>query len=354
VNRQQNPRRVALIGYGLAGEAFHAPFVATVPGLRLDAIVVANPERRARAAAAHPRALLLDSAEAIWTSAGEFDLVVVAAPNRVHAELAHAAIAAGIAVVVDKPLARSAAEGRELATAATEAGVMLTVFQNRRWDGDFLTARALVETGDLGRIARFESRFEHWRPRPSAGWRESADPDEAGGVLFDLGSHLIDQALHLFGPADSVYAEVATRRPEAAVDDDAFVALTHASGVTSHLWMSAVAAQAGPRLRVLGDRGSYVKHGLDPQEAELRSGQRRGGTGWGTEAPEHWGLVGADGDARPLPTLPGAYQRFYEGVAASLGEGSPPPVDPADAVAGLEVIEAARTSSDEGRVVTLR
>lgn len=347
------PVRVALIGYGLAGEAFHAPFVVTVPGLRLDAIVVANPERRARAAAAHPHARLLDSAEEIWASPGDFDLVVVAAPNRVHAELAHAAIAAGIAVVVDKPLARSASEARELVSAAAKAGVMLTVFQNRRWDGDFLTARALIESGELGRVARFESRFERWRTQPSAGWRESADPDEAGGVLFDLGSHLIDQALHLFGPADSVYAEVATRRPGAAVDDDAFLALAHASGVTSHLWMSAVTAQGGPRLRVLGDRGGYVKHGLDVQEAALRSGERPGGDGWGVEGPEHWGLVGTDGDVRPGATLPGAYQRFYEQVAAALAGGTAPPVDPADAVAGLEVIEAARTSSVEGRVVVL-
>lgn len=354
MTHDQAPVRVALIGYGLAGEAFHAPFVAATPGLRLDAVVVANPERRARAAAAHPHARLLDSADDIWASAGDIDLVVVAAPNRVHAELAHAAIAHGIAVVVDKPLARSAAEGRELVSAATEAGVMLTVYQNRRWDGDFLTARSLVESGELGQIARFESRFERWRPQPSAGWRESADPGEAGGVLFDLGSHLIDQALHLFGPAGSVYAEVATRRPGAAVDDDAFVALSHTSGVTSHLWMSAVAAQGGPRLRLLGDRSGYVKHGLDVQEAALRSGEGPGGAGWGVEEPAHWGLVGADGDARPVATLPGAYQRFYEGVAVALEGGAAPPVDPTDAVAGLEVIEAARTSSDEGRVVTLR
>lgn len=345
--------RVAIVGYGLAGEAFHAPLLASVPGLRVDAIVTRDADRRARAAAAYPGVHLLDSADELWADRAT-DLVVVAAPNRFHAQIAGAAIAHGVPVVVDKPLARSAAEGRELVKAASEAGVMLTVFQNRRWDGDFLTARSLIESGALGRVARFESRFERWRPLPAAGWRESADPDDAGGVLFDLGSHLIDQALHLFGPADAVYAEVATRRPAAAVDDDAFVALTHASGVTSHLWMSAVAAQGGPRLRVLGDRGGYVKHGLDVQEAALRSGQRPGGAGWGVEAPELWGLVGADGDTRPVPTLAGAYRRFYEGVAGSLADGTSPPVDAADAVAGLEVIEAARMSSDDGRVVALR
>lgn len=150
-----------------------------------------------------------------------------------------------------------------------------------------------------------------------------------------------------------MYAEVATRRGGASVDDDAFVALTHASGVTSHLCMSAVAAQAGPRLRVLGDRGAYVKHGLDVQEDALRGGQRPGGAGWGEEPQERWGLLGLDGASRPVPTAPGAYQRFYEGVAAAVRTGAPPPVDPADGVAGLEVIEAARTSSRDGRVVTL-
>jgi len=320
--------------------------------LRLDAVVTRDAERRGRAAAAHPGVRLLDSVDELWTN-GDIDLVVIAAPNRVHAEIAHDAIAHGVAVVVDKPLARSADEARAVVGAAAAADVMLTVFQNRRWDGEFLTAASLVASGDLGRVARFESRFERWRLEPGSGWRESSDPDEAGGVLFDLGSHLVDQALHLFGPVARVYAEVAIRRTGALVDDDAFVALTHASGVTSHLWMSAVAAEAGPRLRVLGDRGAYVKLSLDVQENALRGGQRPGGTGWGEEPKERWGLLGVDGAVRPVPTAPGAYQRFYEGVAVAVRTGAPPPVDPADAVAGLEVIEAARTSSRDGRVVTL-
>jgi predicted dehydrogenase len=276
---------------------------------------------------------------------------VVAAPNRVHVALARAAIEAGIAVVVDKPLASGASEARELVDAARAHHVLLTVFQNRRWDGDFLTVSRLVGEKALGRVFRFESRFERWRPQLSGGWRELAAPEEAGGLLFDLGSHLVDQALALFGPARRVYAELDVRRPGARVDDDSFVALTHATGVRSHLWMSTVAAQPGPRLRVLGDRAAYVKYGLDVQEEALQQGLRPGQVGWGAEPEERWGLLGAGDRVERIRTEPGAYQRFYEGVAASLREGAPPPVDPEDAVSVLEVLDAARTSSAEGRVV---
>ena len=262
--------RVALLGYGLAGAVFHAPLIAAVDGLELAAIVTRDDERRSRARRDHPGAALLDSPREVWERAGDLDLVVVAAPNRVHVPLARAAIEARLAVVVDKPLAASAEEGRSLVRDAREQGVMLTVFQNRRWDGDFLTLRGLLQEDALGQVARFESRFERWRPELSAGWRESGEAEDAGGLLYDLGSHLVDQALCLFGPAVHVNAEVDIRRSGAQTDDDTFVALTHESGVRSHLWMSAVAAQPGPRFRVLGSRAAYVKYGLDVQEESIR------------------------------------------------------------------------------------
>jgi predicted dehydrogenase len=243
--------------------------------------------------------------------------------------------------VVDKPLAPTAAAARDLVDEATNRGLMLTVFQNRRWDGDFLTLRRLVGEGALGDVLRFESRFERWRPTPKGGWREHGDPGEAGGLLYDLGSHLIDQALHLFGPAGSVYAEVDRRREGMEVDDDTFVALTHDSGVRSHLWMSAVAARPAPRFRVLGTRAAYTKHGLDVQEEALRAGARPGGADWGSEPPEQWGELGAGDEARPVPTEAGAWQQFYAGVVACLRDGAPPPVDPRDAIAVLDVIETA-------------
>ncbi|WP_035848937.1 Gfo/Idh/MocA family oxidoreductase [Kitasatospora azatica] len=348
------PYRVALIGYGLAGAAFHAPLIAATPGLRLAAVVTANPERRAQLAKEHPDAAPLDSPEQLFDRADEYDLVVVATPNRTHLPLARAALTAGLATVVDKPLATTAAEARALCGLAVSRGTLLTVFQNRRWDNDFLTARRLVEQGALGLVHRFESRFERFRPKPKAGWRELADPAEAGGTLYDLGSHLVDQALTLFGPVSSVYAEIDVRRDGAVVDDDAFLALTHTSGVRSHLWTSSIAPLGGPRLRVLGDSAGYVKHGLDPQEGDLRAGRRPDdGRSWGVEDPSRYGILGTDEKQARVPTLPGDYPAFYAGLAQSLATGTPPPVDPQDAVATLTVLEAARQSAAVGQTVPL-
>jgi scyllo-inositol 2-dehydrogenase (NADP+) len=348
------PIRVALLGYGLAGAVFHAPLIAAVEGLELAAIVTRDDERRTRARRDHPNAALLGSPEEVWERAGDLDLVVVAATNRAHVPLARAAIEAGLAVVVDKPLAASADEGRALVRDAHERDVMLTVFQNRRWDGDFLTVLGLLEEGALGDVARFESRFERWRPDLSGGWRESGDPQDAGGLLNDLGSHLVDQALVLFGPVTQVYAELDSRRVGVQTDDDSFVALRHESGVRSHLWMSAVAAQLGPRFRVLGRHAAYVKYGLDVQEELLQAGRRPDDPLWGREPEDRWGLLGAGDELRRIPTVPGAYQRFYEGVALALREGAPPPVDPDGVVAGLKVLDAARESAGERRFVDLR
>ena len=348
------PIRVALLGYGLAGAVFHAPLIAAVEGLELAAIVTRDDERRTGARRDHPNAALLGSPKEVWERAGDLDLVVVATANRTHVPLARSSIEAGLAVVVDKPLAASADEGRSLVRDARERGVMLTVFQNRRWDGDFLTVYGLLEEGALGEVARFESRFERWRPELSGGWRESGDPQDAGGLLNDLGSHLVDQALFLFGPAAQVYAELDTRRARAQTDDDSFVALLHESGVRSHLWMSAVAAQLGPRFRVLGSRAAYVKYGIDVQEELLHAGHRPDDPLWGREPEDRWGSLGAGDELRHIPTVPGAYQRFYEAIVLALREDAPPPVDPDGVVAGLEVLDAARKSARERRVVELR
>jgi predicted dehydrogenase len=344
--------RVALIGYGLAGSAFHAPFIVTNPELALAAVVTRAEARREQARRLHPNVELLDSPDDVWRRAADYDLVVVGAPARAHVPLANAAVEAGLPVVVEKPFAPTAAEGRALVEQARERGVLLTVFQNRRWDGDFLTVRRLIEQGDLGEVTRFESSFERWRPDVKPGSYAEEDP-AAGGVLFDLGSHLVDQALQLFGRVRSVYGEIDTRRPGTRADDDVFVALTHESGVRSHLWMSAAATQSAPRFRVLGMRAGYLKYGLDVQEDALVRGEVPGGADWGREPEVAWGVVGAGDDVRPVPTEPGAYQDFYRGLVASLRDGAPPPVGPQDAVSGLEVLEAARASAGEGKVVAL-
>ncbi|WP_433872136.1 Gfo/Idh/MocA family oxidoreductase [Saccharopolyspora sp. CA-218241] len=335
--------RVGLIGYGVAGAHFHAPLIAADPDLRLDVVVTRG--RREQARAAHPDATVVDDLGGLLERAGDLDLAVVASPNRMHHEHTAALLDAGLPVVVDKPFTPTAAAGRALIERAAAAGLMLTVYQNRRWDSDLRTLEALLRDGALGRVHRFESRFERWVPSPKPGWRESGGPEEAGGVLYDLGSHLVDQALHLFGPVAAVYAEIDCLRPGAEVDDDAFLALSHRSGVRSHLWMGKFAAQHGPRLRVLGDRAGFTKHGFDPQEAALRAGDVPGGPEWGAEPEERRGLLGTPDDSRPVPGLPGDYPAFYRGVVAALRDGAAPPVDPADAVAGLGVIEAARRSA---------
>jgi predicted dehydrogenase len=345
--------RIALIGFGLAGAVFHAPLITATRGMRLKAVVTADPERSRQVEQQYPGVTLFDNAGRLWERGQEFDLVVVATPNRTHVPLALAALRAGLHVVVDKPLAATAEGGRRLTEEARARGLLLTPFHNRRWDGDFLTVRGLLERGEFGRVLRFESRYERWRPRQKPGWRQSGEAGDAGGLLYDLGSHLIDQALVLFGPARGVYAELDPFYEGAEADNDSFVALTHEGGVRSHLWMSTAAAQPGPRFRVLGSEAAYTKFGLDVQEEALKSGGRPGVQNWGEEEESSWGLLGAGEDLRPLRTEPGSYQRFYEGVVAAIREGAPPSVEPADAVAVLEVIEAARLSHAEAQTVKL-
>ncbi|MER5552897.1 Gfo/Idh/MocA family oxidoreductase [Streptomyces sp. NPDC002793] len=353
------PLRVGLVGYGLAGSVFHAPLVSATEGLVLDTVVTSNEERQAQARAEFPGVRPAASSDELWPRAGELDLIVIASPNRTHVPLAKAALEAGLPVVVDKPLAGTAAEARELAALAEERGLLLSVFQNRRWDNDFLTLAGLIEDGELGEVQRFESRFERWRPQLKGGWRESGDPEEIGGLLYDLGSHVVDQALTLFGPAVQVYAESDVRRPGAAADDDTFIAITHAGGVRSHLYVSATTAQLGPRLRVLGSKAGYVKYGLDPQEAALREGARpAAGVPWGEEPEALWGRIGSGespqtGGGDPVRTLPGDYPAYYAAVASALRGTGENPVTALQAAAALDVLEAARRSAREGVSVTL-
>src|SRR5262245_13227264 len=293
--------RVALIGYGLGGRAFHAPLIAVTPGLELVTIVTANAERRAQARADFPDANIVDLADAVWANAASHDLAVITTPNRFHVPLARAAVTAGIAVVIDKPMAASSKDARELVAEAAQRGVPLTAYHNRRWDGEVLTAQKLIASGELGAVLRFESRLDRWRPSPvPTAWRERGAPDEAGGVLFDLGPHLLDQARVLWGPVLELYAELECRRPGAVVPDDVFIALRHANGVHSHLWAGVMAAQPGARMRVLGTRAAYVKQDPDVQESALRGGIRADAPGFGEDPENHWGTVGVGADARPI------------------------------------------------------
>jgi predicted dehydrogenase len=350
--RGDGPIRVGLIGFGLAGEVFHAPLIASTPGMRIASIVTGDPGRRARAHAACPGASVLPDADALWETASEHDLIVIGTPNRSHVPLATTALESGLAVVIDKPMAPTATAGARLVEEAEVRGLLLTVFQNRRWDGDYLTVRRLIAEGALGDVVRFESRFERWRPTVDGdAWREGLDPEEAGGLLFDLGAHLIDQAVQAFGPPTGVYAEVQRRRPGAEVDDDTFVALEHEGGVRSHLWMNVIAAVPGPRMRVLGLKGAYEKFGLDVQEEALGNAMHPGDPGWGRDPEERWGTIRVGDQEQRVETEPGAYERFYAELADAMRSGGTPPVDPRESVQGLRIIEAAFESARSGTVV---
>ncbi|TQN30657.1 putative dehydrogenase [Haloactinospora alba] len=342
---------VAVVGYGKGGAVFHAPLIDATPGMRLSAVVTGNPQRQEAARERYPNADVLASADELWERSGEIDVAVVTTPNDTHAPLARSALKSGMAVVVDKPFAVSAAEARELAEEAERLEQVLTVYQNRRWDSDFLTAWKLVDEGTLGRVHRFESRFERWRPESKGTWRERGSAESGAGILYDLGPHLIDQAINLFGPVASVYAELDARRSGVTADDDAFLALTHTCGVRSHLWMSALTAQLGPRLRILGDEAAFTVAGFDSQEERLDRGERPDAPDWGVEPESAWGQVGRDGALRSVSSEHGDYPAFYAAVRDAVASGEPAPVGLHEVVHGLEVIEAAQRSASTAQVV---
>jgi len=344
---RSSPIRTAVAGFGLSGSVFHAPLIAANPAYSLDAIATSDAGRKAAAASRHPAATIVDTPAELLALADGLDLLVLGTPPATHYPLAKAALEAGLDVVVDKPFTVRSAEGAELIDLAARLGRVLTVFQNRRWDGDFLTLRGLLERGILGTVTRFESRFERWSPSVTKAWKAAATAGDGGGVLFDLGTHLLDQAVELFGPATVTYAELVARRPGELADDDVFVALRHDSGVTSHLSMNLLCAQQGPRYRVLGSDGGFTKHGVDPQEPWLAAGGSPLDADYGTEDREWAGQLGRDGHLDRLPTEHGAYPEFYRILADKILDGGaasdlPLPVDPAGPVEVLRLIEQAR------------
>ncbi|MFC5999360.1 Gfo/Idh/MocA family protein [Quadrisphaera sp. GCM10027208] len=335
--------RVGLVGYGDAGRGIHSPLLRRA-GARVTAVQTRHPGRSAAAVADHPGVQVVSSlAELLDTGP---DVVVLASPSGVHAAQALACVRAGVPVVVDKPLATDAASARTVVQAAEQAGVPLTVFQNRRWDGEHLTLRRLLADGALGEVIRFERRWERWRPVPKDRWRENAAPADGGGLLLDLHTHLVDSAVQLLGPVTAVYAELAARTTPA--EDDAFLALTHLSGARSHLGALSLAAAPGPRTRVLGTRAAYVATSFEAEPTAFAD--------LADLDDDHAGWLVAGADRTPVRREPGHHADFYAAVArAVLGGGGQPamPVQPWDAVHVLEVIDAARVSAAEARVVRL-
>jgi predicted dehydrogenase len=343
------PLGIGLVGYGLAGRYFHAPFIAGVDGLRIVAIATTRDDRRADARLDHPDASIVDSVDALLERP-DVDIVVLASPNRTHVPLGIRALEAGRHVVTDKPIATDVGSAESLVEVAVRTGRILSVYHNRRFDGDFLTVRSLVESGVLGPIDSLESRFEIRVPLADA-WRE--DSEQSGGPHRDLGAHLVDQALLLFGDAVRVFGQLDRRRPQTGIDDSAFVAIEHVGGERSRLWTSLISPWGRPRFRVRGLAGEYVKDERDPQEERLLAGMKPSDPGFGDDPPERWGRIHAvDADPVAIRTEPGDYGRYYAAFRDAVRDGTPPPVDPLDAIRGLRVLEAAEESSRTGTVVS--
>jgi predicted dehydrogenase len=326
---------VALIGYGYAGRTFHAPLIAATPGLALHTIVSSDP---AKVHADLPEARVLPVAEQAFADPA-IDLVVIATPDPLHAPQATAALRAGKHVVVDKPFAPTLAEAQAVVAEAERAGRVLSVFHNRRWDSDHLTLRRLIERGALGEIVHYESHFDRFRPQILDRWRERP----GAGLWRDLGPHLIDQALQLFGPPVSIQADVHRQRP-GALAPDWFHVLLRYDRLRVILHASVLTPVPGPRLVVHGTRGSFHKHGLDPQEDALKAGARPGAPGWGVDpSPGTLSLAGEGGAVReaPFDPIPGDYPAFYAGVRDCIAGIAPNPVPPSEALAVMRLLEAA-------------
>ncbi len=335
--------RVGLMGYGFAGATFHAPVIENCGHATVAAIATTQTER---AQADYPHAKVVADFDALLALA-DLDCIVIATPNDTHFDLAYRALTAGKNVVVDKPVTLSASDAKTLAGIAEKHGVLFAPFHNRRWDGDFMTLRALIESGQLGRVTHYESHFDRFRPKVPQRWREEAT--RGGGLLFDIGPHLIDQALALFGVPLTVSATLKQHRDHAQAPDYVHLQLGyHDKEVVLHA--SALAALAAPRFAVHGTCGSYLKTGLDTQEDQLKAGLRPGNDGFGKNPP---GLLSTiDGDHAvnvEWATRDGAYTDYYRLLAMAILDGQPFPVTAQDAVDVMTIIDLAVQSDAEGR-----
>ncbi|MDP9901368.1 oxidoreductase [Variovorax ginsengisoli] len=344
--------RVGLVGYGFAGRTFHAPVLSAVPGLQLAAVASSQP---AQVQADWPGVPVESDAQALLRRS-DIDLVVIAAPNAQHHPLARDALKSGKHVVVDKPFTLDAAQAHDLAALAAQHQRVLSVYQNRRYDADFLTLRDLLASGQLGRPVYFESHFDRFRPEVRDRWREQAVP--GAGLWGDLGSHLLDQALQLFGKPDTLQVDLAALRDAAVVEDYFHAVLRYETGPHAPLRVvlhaTALAAHAAPRYLVHGTRGSYVKQGVDPQEDALRAGLRPGGADWGVDPVTGDLRVLAVGDWMKdsrVPNWPGNYGDYYAAVRDAIRGTGPNPVPPEQAVELMALLDLGRRSAEEGRVL---
>jgi scyllo-inositol 2-dehydrogenase (NADP+) len=340
---EQDVIGVGLIGYGMASRVFHAPVIEAVPGLRLKKIV----ERRGDASRGHHAgAETVREFDEVLADEG-VELVVIATPNESHFDLARRALLAGKHVVVEKPFTNTSAEARELTELSRSQRRLISAHQNRRWDGDFMTVGKILEGGLLGRLVEYESHYDRYRNEPRQGaWREDEGP--GSGILYDLGSHLIDQALVLFGLPVKVAADVRTQREFAKAADSFDVSLGY-DALKVTLKASMLAREPGPRFLLHGTEGSFVKHGLDPQEDALKLGQSPASEGWGEEPKERWGTINTQVGGVHLrgrvETFAGRYTEYYRNIADAIRGRAELAVKPEEAANTIRVIELALESS---------
>jgi len=337
------PVRAALIGYGFAGKTFHAPLLMAEPGIALTHVASSN---AAKVHADLPHAIVDADPRAIATSP-DVDLVVIASPNDSHAPLAEAALSAGKHVVVDKPFTLDVAEARALIALSERNARLLSVFHNRRWDSDFLTVQQAIADGLVGTVSQFESHIDRYRPAVRVRWREGDGP--GSGLWYDLGPHLIDQALRLFGLPERVQASLARQRPGALTDDWAHVLLEQGD-VRTILHAGMLVAGGSRRFIVHGDTGSIVKPKIDIQESQLLAGMAPGAPGWGVD-PDPLLVWDAEGTERTRPATPGDQRAYYAGIAAAIAGIAPNPVPAIQALAVMAVLDAAAESARTGMAV---
>jgi predicted dehydrogenase len=337
------PIKVALVGYGLAGKVFHAPLIVTTPGLSLETVVTS---RKDEVSADLPGVKVADSLTAALAGGG-IDLVVIATPNDSHYPLAAEAIAQGCHVVIDKPFTIWAHEAEALRDQARAKGVLLSAFQNRRWTSDFLTLRRLIDAGALGELVHVEIHFDRYRPIWRDRWRERKGP--GSGVWYDLGSHLVDQALQLCGTPVGIWADLSTQREGGAGAVDWFHAVLRYPKLRVVLHSATLTPEPGPIFTVHGTKGSYVKYGLDPQEDQSKAGMRPGQPGWG-EDPSPGVLTTVDEEGRAARTTPehppGNYGAYYAGVRDAILDRAANPVTPEQAIGVMRLLELGMESSE--------
>jgi predicted dehydrogenase len=343
-----NPINVGLVGFGMAGQVFHGPLIHANPNLRLTHILQ---RRGSEAQKKYPQAKVVADLDSLLRESS-VDLIVVATPNTSHLEIAAKSLDAGKHVVVDKPFTITSADADQLIALSKKVGRLLSVFQNRRWDGDFLTVRQLLEQKRLGRLAEFHSRFDRFRPgvRPDA-WREQSGP--GSGVLFDLGSHLIDQAVVLFGRPTGICADLRMQRDRAVAVDNFEVQLQY-SNLKVTLHAGSLVCEPSPRFLLYGTAGTYQKFGLDPQEEALKQGRIPGKPGWGEEVESAWGTItdcGGEAVRQKYRTLAGNYPGYYTNIYRAITGQEEVAVKPDQSRNIIQLIELAEQSAKEKRTV---